>query len=113
MYSNPQKQSAAEVQALRQEAGEKLQALREAQGLSQSDLARILDVQQATFISQLETGRRRVPPDKYVVWAKALDVDPKDFVQMLLRYYDPVTYEILLGGDEKEPKPKSRNVRVV
>ena len=117
MYSNTQKLSSEDVQALRREAGQELKALRQAQGLSQSEIARMVEIQQFTFVSQLETGRARVPPDKYVVWAKALDVDPRDFVQMLMRYYDPVTYDILFGSpepSEAEPIPaKSRAARVV
>ncbi len=50
-----------------------------------------------TFISQLETGRGRVPPDRYRLWASALEVDPKLFVKQLLSYYDPITYDILFG----------------
>jgi hypothetical protein len=53
-----------------------------------------------TFISQLETGRGRVPPDRYRVWASALQVDPKLFVKQLLSYYDPITYGILFGDQE-------------
>ena len=54
-----------------------------------------------TFISQLETGRGRVPPDRYRVWASALQVDPKLFVKQLLSYYDPITYGILFGDQEE------------
>ena len=48
-----------------------------------------------TFISQLESGRGRIPPDRYLVWAEVLGVEPKFFVRNLLRSYDPVTYSIL------------------
>ena len=54
-----------------------------------------------SFISQLEeTGRGRVPPDRYRVWASALQVDPKLFVKQLLSYYDPITYGILFGDQD-------------
>ncbi len=43
------------------------------------------------------TGRGRVPPDRYRVWASALQVDPALFVKQSLRYYDPITYDILFG----------------
>ncbi|MDO9427207.1 MAG: helix-turn-helix transcriptional regulator [Methylobacterium sp.] len=112
MYSNPQKLNTDYVRSLRKEAGQELKALREAQGLSQSDIARILNLQQFTFISQLETGRARVPPDQYLVWAKALNIDPKTFVQMLMRYYDPVTHKILFGTQSSlSPAEKERRVR--
>ena len=50
-----------------------------------------------TFISQLETGRGRIPPDKYRLWAEALDMSARDFVLALLPFYDPVTYDILFA----------------
>ena len=48
-----------------------------------------------TFISQLETGRGRIPPDRYLIWAHALGIDKREFVRTLMSYYDPVTYGIL------------------
>jgi len=95
MYGNPQKRSAADVQDLRREGGRWLKDLREQAGLSQRQLAGRVGTEHYTFISQLETGRGRIPPDRYVDWAAALGVAAKPFVQQLLRYYDPITYEIL------------------
>src|SRR5439155_9519148 len=95
MYSNPQKLNSSEVIELRREAGRWLRELREARGFSQRNLADLVGAEYYTFISQLETGRGRIPPDRYLMWAKALGVDPKVFVRTLLRYYDPVTYGIL------------------
>jgi transcriptional regulator with XRE-family HTH domain len=97
MYGNPQKRSAADVQDLRREGGRWLKDLREQAGLSQRQLAVKVGTEHYTFISQLETGRGRIPPDRYVDWAAALGVPAKPFVQQLLRYYDPITHEILFG----------------
>jgi transcriptional regulator with XRE-family HTH domain len=95
VYSSPQKLSDEEVGELRREAGQWLKRLREAQGLSQRDLADAVGVEYYTFISQVESGRGRIPPDRYRVWAKALRVPAREFVIKLMRYYDPVTYRIL------------------
>ena len=57
-----------------------------------------------TFISQLETGRGRIPPDRYLAWAHALGVDKREFVRTLMSYYDPVTYSILFD-QPTESKP--------
>ena len=95
MYSHPQRRSAEEVQELRREAGRRLRDLRDARGLSQRQLAEAVGAEHYTFVSQLETGRGRIPPDRYRVWAEALGVDVRDFVYMLMRYYDPVTHGIL------------------
>ena len=97
MYSNPQKLSSSEVAQLRREAGFWLKGLREGCGLSQRNLADRVGAEYYTFISQLETGRGRIPPDRYYLWAEALKMPEKEFVRELLRYYDPITYEILFG----------------
>lgn len=95
MYGNPQKRSDKRTQALRREAGLWLRELREKKGLSQRELATLVGAEYYTFISQLETGRGRLPPDRYRDWARALGISAKPFVKRLLRYYDPVTHEIL------------------
>lgn len=95
MYGNPQRRSANDVQELRREAGRWLKQRREACGLSQRDLSSLVGTDYYTFISQLETGRGRIPPDRYRVWAEALRMDPKEFVRQILKFYDPATYEIL------------------
>jgi transcriptional regulator with XRE-family HTH domain len=97
MYGNPQRRSAADVQDLRREGGRWLKELREHAGLSQRELATRVGAEYYTFISQLETGRGRVPPDRYTQWAEALGVDARDFVRDLMRYYDPLTHNILFG----------------
>jgi transcriptional regulator with XRE-family HTH domain len=98
MYGNPQKRNAAEVQDLRREGGRWLKAMREAAGLSQRELAAKVGADYYTFISQLETGRGRIPPDRYLDWARALAVPDKEFVKRVMQFYDPITYSILFGG---------------
>ncbi|SOD98762.1 helix-turn-helix domain-containing protein [Caenispirillum bisanense] len=95
MYSHPQQGVGTDVAKLRQDAGRWLKSLREAAGLSQRDLAREVGVDYYTFISQIEAGRGRIPPDRYEAFATALGVDVVDFVKRLLSYYDPVTYHLL------------------
>ena len=102
MYTNPQKRTDPVTQELRREAGQWLKELREARGFSQRELAAKVGTEYYTFISQLETGRGRLPPDRYLVWADALAISPRQFVKRLMRYYDPVTYGILFEDDEGE-----------
>ncbi len=85
-----------------------LKELREARGLSQRELAARVGTEYYTFISQLETGRGRLPPDRYLVWADSLGVTPREFVQRLMRYYDPVTYGILFDDASTSSAPSSR-----
>jgi transcriptional regulator with XRE-family HTH domain len=97
MYSHPQRLSDKLTKELRNEAGLWLRELREKRGLSQRDLAAKVGAEYYTFISQLETGRGRIPPDRYLAWANALEIAPQEFVHRLMSYYDPVTYGILFG----------------
>lgn len=99
MYSHPQQNAVYDIKLLRQHAGKWLKQLREARGLSQRDLARLVGVEYYTFISQLESGRGRIPPERYGVWAEALGVEPKLFVKELLRYYDPITFQMLFPNE--------------
>ena len=117
MYSHPQSRASDDVKRLRQEAGQWLRSLRERRRLSQRELAEKIGVEYYTFISQLETGRGRIPPDRYRLWAEVLGVEPKEFVRELLRFYDPVTYELLfpsmsvcmapVAANEPLPPPSS------
>lgn len=101
MYTHAQRRADPDVQELRKAAGAWLRSLRERKGLSQRDLANQVGAEYYTFISQLETGRGRVPQDRYESWARALDVSPRSFVRKLLSYYDPITYRVLFDEDEE------------
>jgi len=85
--------------ALRKEAGQWLRGLREGRGLSQRDLASRVDVGYYTFVSQIEAGRGRIPPERYQVWAEALGMKPKLFVREIMKFYEPTTHDILFGED--------------
>ena len=100
MDNHTQNRGDPHVQNLRRLAGAWLKELRERRGLSQRQMAQLIGAEHYTFISQLENGRGRIPPDQYVKWAAALCVEPTDFVRTLLQYYDPVTYRILFGMKE-------------
>ena len=57
-----------------------LKSLREARGISQRDLAQKVGVDHYTFISQVEVGRGRIPPDRYRAWVQVLGVPAREFV---------------------------------
>jgi transcriptional regulator with XRE-family HTH domain len=113
MYTHPQRRSAKLTQKLRQEAGRWLRELREKRGLSQRDLAQKVGAEYYTFISQLEHGRGRIPPDRYLVWARALGVEPREFVRGLMSYYDPVTYDIVFGRESRPEALATSAIRPV
>jgi transcriptional regulator with XRE-family HTH domain len=102
MYVHTQDLKSAETQHLRREAGRWVAGLRANAGLSQRELADAVGSEFYTFISQIENGKGRIPPDKYRLWAEALGVPSQEFVQTILKFYDPISYEILFGSQSKE-----------
>lgn len=96
MYTNQRQNQ--DTKELRRLGGRWLKERRESAGLSQRQLAEILGVEYYTFISQIETGHGRIPPDRYEAWASAIGLELADFVREILRYYDPVTFTILFNA---------------
>src|SRR5262249_31228890 len=109
MYTHPQRRSSELTQKLRTQAGIWLRELREKRGLSQRELADRVGAEYYTFISQLETGRGRIPPDRYLAWAHALGIDKREFVRTLMSYYDPVTYGILFDDSAESQQTGQAN----
>jgi len=73
-------------------------------GLSQSELAAMVGSDHYSFISQLENGRGRIPPERYEVWSEALGMTGDRFVRELLRYYDPIAHRLLFGDSPRAPR---------
>jgi transcriptional regulator with XRE-family HTH domain len=88
---------------LRKEAGRWLRQLREELGLSQRELADKVGAEIYTLIAQLEHGRGRIPPDRYLVWADALEIERREFVRRLTYFYDPEIYRIVF---QEHARPK-------
>ena len=105
VYAHHQRLDSERVLELRREGGRYLKELREGRGLSQRQLAQLVGAEYYTFISQLETGRGRIPPDRYRAWADALGIPAKDLVRNVMRFYDPLTYEILFDAEPASLTP--------
>ncbi len=90
------------TKALRKEGGKFLKTLRARAGLTQRDLAELIGLRYYTFLSQLESGAGRVPPQLYAKLAEHLGVDEKEFVYTLLMFYDPYIYKSLRGPVTRE-----------
>lgn len=108
-----------DIAALRREAGIWVRGKREGAGLSQRDLANKVGLEHYTFISQIEAGRGRVPPDRYEAYAIALGIDPRDFAMTMLKFHEPHTYRLLfpeaasaevLAGKANADKPEDKSV---
>jgi transcriptional regulator with XRE-family HTH domain len=89
------KRRTAEIKALRKRGGSWLKETREKAGLSQRELAKELNLPYYTFISQVENGGARIPPELYEAWATALKVPISDFVHTMLVHYDPIIFDLL------------------
>lgn len=90
-----------ELALLRRECGIWLKEKREAVGLSQRGVSDRIGVEFYTFISQIEQGRGRVPPERFEAYAKALQMDPKDFTKTMLRYSEPLVYGLLFPEEPR------------
>lgn len=102
MYTHPQHGGGDEVKELRRRAGSWLKNRRVEVGLTQRALAEAVGLEYYTMVSMIEAGRGRIPPDSYLAWAKALDMQPALFVRTLMQYYDPITHAILFGDAESD-----------
>jgi transcriptional regulator with XRE-family HTH domain len=100
-----------DVAELRKEAGLWLRAKRESAGLSQRELAIKVGFEYYTFISQIESGRGRVPAERYEKYAEAFRMSPRDFALTMLRFNDPYTYRMIFESDV-QPRPESDVTRL-
>ncbi|MGF7206218.1 transcriptional regulator with XRE-family HTH domain [Skermanella aerolata] len=99
MYAHPQHGGGAEVKNLRKAGGAWLKQCRLSRGLTQLQVADAVGLGNYTMVSMIESGRGRIPPESYGLWAAVMDMEPRDFVKEIMRYYDPITFGILF--DEK------------
>jgi transcriptional regulator with XRE-family HTH domain len=83
---------------LRVQAGAWLRESREKAGFSQRDLAGRVGALYYTFISQIESGKGKIPPERYEAWAGALGVDSRDFAIRMLSFYEPTTYHLIFDA---------------
>ena len=87
------------IAELRKISGAWLRAKRESANLSQRALADKLNISYYTFISQIESGRGKVPSDRYEKYAEALGVKPREFALVMLRNSEPEIYRLIFGDE--------------
>ena len=93
MYGS--KKQTVEIRSLRKRGGKWLKEQREEARFSQRELAKELNLPYYTFISQVENGTARIPPEHYESWAAALKIPTQTFVREMLKYYDPIIFDLL------------------
>jgi transcriptional regulator with XRE-family HTH domain len=78
--------------------GHYLKQKRVAKGLTQEQMLRLIGSNAwFTAWSAVERGERNLPPAVWEKVAKALEIDPGDFVRVMLRYTNPWAYGMLFG----------------
>lgn len=106
---------------MRKRFGSWLKEAREATGLTQLDVATILDYAYHTTVSQIERGVSALPPAEIALYAEAIRVNPKKLAETYLYYIEPYVYAAIYGKDpyvlENLPRPdttiRRREARVV
>ncbi len=87
------------AQIMRKRAGAYVRGLRQDARLTQQQVARALGYDYYTMISQIESGRCRVPPEDYAAWAQILGVPLAEFAGKMLAFVDPFTHHAIFGGE--------------
>ena len=106
--------SAEAARALRKRGGKWIKVQREAVGLTQRELALAVGLPYYSFVSSIEVGSGKPPPELYEAFARALHMEPKDFAWAMLRYYDPWVFKALGGIDaERSAMPDGAKVRSI
>lgn len=108
-FSHPQHNS-TNAKKLRSKAGAYLKGLRIAADLTQKELAERSGLNWFTMVGQIESGKVRLPPEKYVSMARALNVEPSELVKKVLPFYDPFTFSALFISNPSEIPPSLRNL---
>lgn len=87
----------------RAQMGRLIKGLREAAGLTQNEFAKLVGQEYFTMISQVETGRVRVPPSDTDLWARVLGVDTQAFAKECVRLYEVDDYFKAIYGKDTKP----------
>ena len=99
-------------QKLRKQGGAYLKKLRIAAKLTQRELSEETGFKYYTFISPIENGSGRIPPNLYAAYAKAVNINQADFVKDMLKFYDPYTFKALFSPPLKQrPTPKNSTLK--
>jgi transcriptional regulator with XRE-family HTH domain len=94
-----QAHNSRELKDARKKAGEWLKKLRTDAGITQLELAQACGYEYPSFMSQIEAGKGRIPPEKYEMFAKSYKVDTKWFAQNLLHFTDPYMHRMLFSSN--------------
>lgn len=101
-YIHPKTGTAEIAERRRREAGQILADMRRSVDKTQKDIAKEIGIEYYTMISQIESGKVRLPPAQIIPFAQAVQTNRKKLAKMLLYYYEPEMYEALFDRDTPE-----------
>ncbi len=81
------------------EAGAQIATLRQSREITQAELAEQAGLPSATWLGDVEVGRRPVPSAFYQTLSRELGMTVAEFAAMCLRHYDRKAYDALFGLD--------------
>lgn len=82
-------------------------------GKTQKELADELGFATPNMVSMIKNGRAKVPIQKTGQMAKALKVDPIYFLQLVLREYQPETWEAIEDVFANQPVLTANEVEII
>lgn len=91
--------SAVDRSENRAELGRWLRERRESLGMTQREFAAKVGTLYYTYISQIELGQGKIVPERWEMWAEALNVPPREFAMKLLEAYEPVAFRMVFSDE--------------
>lgn len=84
---------------MRKRFGAYMKERREEIGLTQLDVAALVDYGYPAMVSQIERGGSSLPPHDLRLWAEVLRLEPATLAQKWLYFNEPDVYHALYGKD--------------
>lgn len=81
--------------------GQRMKRFREDLQMTQLDMAQRTDQTYFTFISQVESGKAKIPTRDLPKWAKALQLDTYEFAKSYLKAVDQHLFEAMFEPNDR------------
>lgn len=101
------------AQTMRMRLGAFLKEQRESVGMTQLDVAVLVDYGYPNMVSQIERGVSALPPHDLKVWAETLRVEPAALAKKWLYFIEPDIFASLYGTDPYALEQLSRPEKTI
>jgi transcriptional regulator with XRE-family HTH domain len=98
---------------MRMRLGAFLKEQRETAGMTQLDVAVLLDYGYPNMVSQIERGVSALPPHDLKVWAETLRMEPAALAKKWLYFVEPDIFASLYGSDPYTLEQLSRPEKTI